>query len=281
MTSQLRYLSRPREIVLLHKLPASVENIENQIRAVLEEVRLFLRDHKYSLFDTYGDEFGDLIADIPDPTLGPLAIIDDFLGILSELGVWSADRAALILMIKIDKLKTREKYERHFLLLSLLFTTMIKIRKMCDDAYEDLTEREKLEKFSRPKLLRLVEMLEVYTPEQVVSDVASTSDTADEAVKSKLAVDEANADNKDTPEKEILTKEQEPDPKTSTNNNQRNGRKGGGRRPGPIQEDPDALCGLIVVDTTFTAKILYHFLKDLSRCRPDMWCGPCLPYLPD
>ena len=82
----------------------------------------------------YGDEFGDLIAEIPDPTLLPLQIIADFLAILSDLGVWCADRAALLFMIKIDKLKTREKYERHFLLLSVLFSVMVSVHLYCTEA---------------------------------------------------------------------------------------------------------------------------------------------------
>ena len=73
------------------------------------------------------------IAENLDPTLMPMQIISDFFGILSELGVWCADRAALILMIKIDILKTREKYERHFLSLSVLFSVMVRIRKLWDD----------------------------------------------------------------------------------------------------------------------------------------------------
>ena len=56
-----------------------------------------------------------------------------------------------MLMIKIDKLKTREKYERHFLLLALVFSLMVKIRKWCDDCFGSLSDREKLENFSRPK----------------------------------------------------------------------------------------------------------------------------------
>ena len=58
--------------------------------------------------------------------------------------MWCADRAALVLMIKIDKLKTREKYERHFLLLSVVFTAMLKIRKVCDDCFGDLGDFDKV-----------------------------------------------------------------------------------------------------------------------------------------
>jgi hypothetical protein len=48
--------------------------------------RDWILEQNYSLYDTYGDEFGDLIADIPDPTTLPLAILQDFLQILDELG---------------------------------------------------------------------------------------------------------------------------------------------------------------------------------------------------
>ena len=30
-------------------------------------------------------------------------------------------------------------------------------------------------------------------------------------------------------------------------------------------DDPNALCGVIFVENKFLAKLLYHFLKDLSR----------------
>ena len=90
----------------------------------------------------------------------PMQIISDFFGILSELGVWCVDRAALILMIKIDKLKTREKFERHFLSLSVLFSFMVRIGKLWDDMYRDMMDTEELATFSRPKLSRLVELFQ-------------------------------------------------------------------------------------------------------------------------
>ena len=78
-----------------------------------------------------------------------------------------AERAALVLLLNIDKLKTREKYERHFLLLSMVYTEMVRIRKICNMAFESLSEKEKIEKFSKPKLLKLVEILRQYKPEHI------------------------------------------------------------------------------------------------------------------
>ena len=93
--------------------------------------------------------------------------MDDFVYIKKTLGLWSAERAALLLIIKIDKLKTREKYERHYLLLSVLYTEMVKVRKICEAAFEELSELEKLMQYSTPKMLRLVQVLRQYKPEHV------------------------------------------------------------------------------------------------------------------
>jgi endoribonuclease Dicer len=76
--------------------------------------------------------------------------------------VWCADRAALLLMIRIDKLKTREKYERHFLLLSLVFTLMVRVRKWCDDTFGSFTEPTKLSTFARPKAGRFCSTCSVF-----------------------------------------------------------------------------------------------------------------------
>ena len=43
-------------------------------------------------------------------------------------------------IFQIEKLKTREKYERHFILLSVLYSEMVKIRKICESAFESLSE---------------------------------------------------------------------------------------------------------------------------------------------
>ena len=237
IATQLRYLARPREVILLYPAPALPApcRLEGGIRALLSHLRVWVADQNYSLYETYGDEFGDLIADIPDPSLAPLQIVSDFEAILTELGVWCADRAALILMIKIDKLKTREKYERHFLLLSVLFTLMVRIRKLCDDTYGEEEEAERLEQYSRPKLDRLVALLAVYCPEPRAREEKEVEEVVVVAPSATTAR-----------------------------------RRGGGRRPGAFPEDPDTLCCLLIVSSAFSAKILYHFLKDLSRARPSL-----------
>merc|ERR1719450_291341 len=227
IATQLRYLARPRETILEYSTPDLDKQceLELRIRHMLEELKVWIIDQNYSLYDTYGEEFGDLIAEIPDPALAPLQIIKDFTNILSELGVWCADRAALILMIKIDKLKTREKYERHFLLLSVVFTVMVRIRKLCDDMYGEMTENEKMTTFSRPKLSRLVELLTSFSPVVTSYPPPAIAET---------------------------TKEKEGDGEQETAPAPPRPRRGGGRRAGQIPEDPDTMCLLVVVNSAFS-----------------------------
>ena len=141
--------------------------LEVEIRGIIDRCDRFLEDHKYSLFDIYGPEYADLIEDIPNPLEAPTKMLQDFRVAFDTLGVWCAERAALILIIKIEKLKTCEKYERHFLLLSTIYTEMMRIQKLCDIAFNDMTETEKMMKFATPKLLKLVEIFKEYKPEHI------------------------------------------------------------------------------------------------------------------
>ena len=131
-----------------------------------------MEDHKYSLFDIYGPEYADLIEDIPNPLEAPTKMLQDFRSAFETLGVWCAERAALLLIIKIEKLKTCEKYERHFLLLSTIYTEMMRIQKICDVAFSELTEIEKMIQFSTPKLLKFLDILEEYKPEHIQKSVS-------------------------------------------------------------------------------------------------------------
>ena len=119
------------------------------------------------MFDIYGAEYADLIEDIPNPIEAPTKMLQDFRSAFETLGVWCAERAALLLIIKIEKLKTCEKYERHFLLLSTLYTEMMRIQKICDVAFSELTEIEKMIQFSTHKLLKLVDIFKEYKPEHI------------------------------------------------------------------------------------------------------------------
>lgn len=43
-------------------------------------------------------------------------------------GLWCADRAALYALVEVEKLKKKTAYDRHYLLLCMIFTVMARIR---------------------------------------------------------------------------------------------------------------------------------------------------------
>lgn len=43
-------------------------------------------------------------------------------------GLWCADRAALYALVEVEKLKKKTAYDRHYLLLCMIFTVMARVR---------------------------------------------------------------------------------------------------------------------------------------------------------
>ena len=177
LMSMLRFFCSPKQQIVEYSIQnqhweqcnsnSKFVDINEEIDKIVDSCYAFLRSHHYSLLEIYGPEFQDLIDDVPDPTELPLKLLDDFVNIKNSLGLWCAERAALLLIIKIDRLKTREKYERHFLLLSILYTEMVKVRKICEEAFGELSDHERLIKYSTPRLIKLVEILRQFKPEHV------------------------------------------------------------------------------------------------------------------
>ena len=145
--------------------------------------------------------------DIPDPAELPRALMDEFLAVLDAYGPCAADAAAAILYSRIDRLRTREKYERHFLLLGVVFTEMAKIRKDCDDAFAHLSVVERMGKFSTPKLARLLDVLRSYKPKTINSNKGRTE---------KESGNHCRVEPKDDLEVDPSKDEPEDDPKDET-----------------------------------------------------------------
>ncbi|CAG2055840.1 unnamed protein product, partial [Timema podura] len=129
---------------------------------------------------------------------------------------WCADKAALALLIHLEKLKVKIPYERHFLLLCMVSSVMIRIRfvflsvtsslvppsfettilplsvtafykalllpaddgkiefqisvgAICDDYFQPFGEKDRIYKFSSPKVLRLLEILRHFKPEKQIT----------------------------------------------------------------------------------------------------------------
>lgn len=123
----------------------------------------FLDDHRYDPTEIYQDEFLEDIQKIPDPTAKPREMLQDFSIILETLGPWCADRAALSLLVLAEKLKIKTPYERHYLLLNMIASVMIKIRAICDYEFRNIPEKSKILNYSSPKVHRLLEALKTFT----------------------------------------------------------------------------------------------------------------------
>lgn len=81
-------------------------------------------------------------------------------------GPWCADRAAFALLIKIENLKVKTPYERHYLLLCMVSTVMVNIRALCENEFQAFTsDHGSIYAFSTPKVLRLIEVLSRFKPD--------------------------------------------------------------------------------------------------------------------
>eukprot|EP00095_Tigriopus_kingsejongensis_P006389 snap_masked-scaffold117_size339417-processed-gene-2.5 protein:Tk06389 transcript:snap_masked-scaffold117_size339417-processed-gene-2.5-mRNA-1 annotation:"endoribonuclease dcr-1" len=202
------------------------ENIEAVLLRRTDELLVFLGQHRHALEETYGEEFRDLLEDIPDPTVVPIELVRDYQSVVRDLGVWAAERAAILMAIKVDKLKTMEKYERQFLLLSCVHTEMLQLREICGHALDGVSEQDKLTHYVKPKMTRLVEILLQYKPSHVGSDVT------------------------DDPNAPVAPKKSHRPNKSA---------------PFGSYNDPQALRGIVYLKNQFQTKTLFHYLKDLSR----------------
>ncbi|QQP56858.1 Endoribonuclease Dicer1, partial [Caligus rogercresseyi] len=260
----LRYVSKPRFGILSYITPKDPDEMELKIEKSLEGFISFLGTHRFSLEETYGDDFDDLIQEIPNPTQLPLKLIDEFLSILRTCGVWCAERAALLLTIKICKLKTREKYERHYLLLSVLYSEMLKICKLCDDAFGELSDREKMTKYAKPKMLRFLSVLLQYKPEHIQDFPVLEQALEEQQPKKNSSPPSEEEDGEEARSKEEAQpplqppKEDRPPPPPPSRFRSKSKKYNS-------YDDPNALCGVIFVQNKFLAQILFHYLKEMSK----------------
>lgn len=254
LLSILRYSPKPREFMLAYKI-TNVDELTQLLKNCTDHALDFLYDHRYDPHEVYKGNFSEEIEKIPNPTEKPCEVIHEFLYILNTLGPWAADRAALVILALVEKLKIKTPYDRHYLLLGTLTTLFIKIRAYCDSFFENLEETEKIFKFSSPKIHRLIEVIKVFAP-PIKKD--------DDVVKKNIVDDKTIVDiksNKKEEKNNVVTKingrgqfkRSDPEYKRSKYYRQR----------GPT--DPDLLCGLIFVDNMITAKVLFYLLNELSK----------------
>ncbi|KAG7306748.1 hypothetical protein JYU34_008179 [Plutella xylostella] len=193
----IEYSSRPDVTVLQE----TYLDLETFMRETVKDGQDFFNEHRYDPTEIYGDDLYEELKAIPDPTIEPKDMLSQFLYILDQLGSYGADKAAFSLLSRLEKLKIKIPYERHFLLLCVCTTIFLKIRSYADyvfSAYE--SEWDKIKMFSTPKVLRLVEILTKFNPpESVLATIKNleeknckTDVKSDEKVAAKEDVDKHN-----------------------------------------------------------------------------------------
>ncbi|XP_050699667.1 endoribonuclease Dicer-like isoform X6 [Eriocheir sinensis] len=166
----LRYVNKPLEKIVMCRDPSQEEmsEVETEVRRLVSQALEFLGEHRYDLVEVYGPEYQEFCAGLPDPNTEPRQILLDFLDVLNNLGLWCADRAALYALVEVEKLKKKTAYDRHYLLLCMIFTVMARIRAVVEQAFDKYSELDQILKFSTPKVLRLVEILRQVRPQNFV-----------------------------------------------------------------------------------------------------------------
>lgn len=277
------------------------------LRDLVSTKKHFLTEHRFDPFEIYSEEFEEELKGIPDPKQEPLDYLNQFLDTLNEFGPWCADRAALNLIMQIEKAKIKTPYERHYLLLCLASTALIQVRAHCDYVFQQLaTEKERIETYSSPKVHRMFEMLRLFKPDKKVLLSSKESEygkkrineldslnfnklSSDiDSVTQKLQTDAKTSDqlqsnlskilNADENEVSAENSEKNREPlfvKQPTNFRTHKSRKTPFHRTPRTcnnyhQNDPDALCGLIFCNSKFVAKILFSLLYEISKNDPDL-----------
>jgi len=239
LATGLRAAAFPRMIIVSHggqnaQNDPELRRLEEKLER-LERTYLDLLDqHQYSLFETYGGMFSDLIADIPDPVALPRTMLEDLRAIRRNWGYWATGRAATLLLVRLERLKMREKYERHFLLLGAAHTAAALARRAVEEAFSQNDDEDEISDegsrmlaFSTPALRTLVDVLVQYQPDHVGRNDEKAASRGRRQTRA------------------------------------RRGRKGGGVYSS--YDDPDSLHGVIFCQSAFAVKVIYHFLRELSR----------------
>ncbi|CAG9816847.1 unnamed protein product [Phaedon cochleariae] len=233
----IRLSCRPHETLIECPKMKSC-SLEDEIKAIVNNTKDFLLEHRFDLSEIYADDFLDDYKEVPDPKTVPMELLNDFIEILNDLGPWCADRAAFNMLLKIEKLKVKVPYERHYLLLCMLSTTLIAVRAICDYAFEPYEELDRVMHFSSPKVLRFLEVLKQFKPPgERPEPIEKEKPVELEASPTKI----------------------------------RGKGKGPRRNFMPRPQSEDILCALVFVHNRYKAKSLFGLLCLLSQVHDDFW----------
>lgn len=143
------------------------------------------------------------------------------------------------------------------------------IRSLCEEVFQKFSEYERIEKFSRPKVLRLLEILRLYRPQIILKNSPCNEGQNTTAVVNNEEADLSSAQTEISVHcTESLLKQ---NPQTVTSAlplpSFRRKRPDFSTRHHRNRDDLHQLCSIIFAEKRNTAKLLYHLLKVcLSSC---------------
>ncbi|XP_013119344.2 endoribonuclease Dcr-1 [Stomoxys calcitrans] len=317
----LRYCAKPFEYIV-QCAPYNQDDLCYVLQDVLLTRKAFLNDHRYDPFEIYcTDEFFEELKDIPDPKKEPLEFLDTMLQVLREMGPWSADRVAFNMYQRIEKQKIKTPHERHYILLCLVNTALLEVHSICEQNFRKFKNNHKdcVESHSSPKVLRLLEVLRLFKPEdnsskndtikrisieldqmdfQKLSRILETKchsveqavekqqlesrsivENLDSIVKpefqAKLSADLSENENKtQMSSKKVDEASQINSSAAGTthrhSNHNRQKRRPFRRHNRDHNDGVDTLCSIIFCNSSFTARVLFELLAEMSRHDADL-----------
>lgn len=148
-------------------------------------------------------------------------------------------------------------------------------RSLCEEVFQKYSEWERIEKFSRPKVLRLLEVLRIFDPPVSKKQSADNEINVGIDLSDTKVIETSNDASTQTPKSpddvvpsSKLSESIHIPPPLPAPQSVHSGRR---RRPDfpirhqRIREDAYQLCGIIFTEKRATAKLLYHLLKVMER----------------
>uniref|UniRef100_A0A034VQZ7 ribonuclease III n=2 Tax=Bactrocera dorsalis TaxID=27457 RepID=A0A034VQZ7_BACDO len=306
----LRYCARPSEFIV-QCMPYERDELISVLEEVLFTRKAFLIDHRYDPFEIYNtDEYLEELKDIPDPKEEPMEFLEIMLFVLHEMGPWCADRVAVNMFHRIEKQKIKTPHERHYILLCVVNTALLEFHAICEQTFKKITNhRDLVEKYSSPKVFRLLEILRLFKPEELLTKnetihkLSQDLDQMDfqklsrnieyscqnvENVTMKLQLESRSIiDNLDPIVKNISGNSTQQNMQMGTykieNSTTANRRHGTGGAHGRFKRRPfnrrhirdngdelDTLCAIIFCNSNYTARALFDLLSEMGRHDPEL-----------
>ncbi|XKL67863.1 hypothetical protein PGB90_003354 [Kerria lacca] len=285
VVSILKYNCKPTEYLVECNI-RNKDELDDIIRAEISDTITFLKEHRYDPSEIYEGELLEELKSVPDPAKEPLNIINNFIDVLDSMGGWCANKAALSSLFIIEKLKLKTPYERHFLLLCVVSSLMLRIRTIFENYFSQYTEKEQVYKYVSPKVKRLIDILQQYKPSKRLDLENANNESIISICNEKLN----SCNNREKNNENFVNTENESQTsfticdsyiryKNDKANRWKNKKKYQNKHDHKTKlsiEESEIVCSVIFVKSRLIASIIHYLLSDLKRYDADnfWWLSP-------